>query len=180
MKNEMKKQIDERTGRHLRAALCALLLTLLAVCGYAGASRGGVRAVSVPVVYSTLETGAASGTKTSPEAIRARLSEQRRQEMELLESVIDGDAADEATRTSALAQRTELARRMECEASAEAVLEGMGFSGAISVCGAQVMTLILRQEQAQTQADRLRALDAVSAQTGTAAEEIKIILAKNE
>lgn len=160
----------------LRAAGCALLLALLGVCGYAGASREAVQAVSVPIARSTLETQASS--PASHEEIRARLSEQRRQELSLLESVLADAQTDEATARSALSQKQELVRRMECEAGAEAVLEGMGFAGALSVCGAQVMTVILPQDEAQTEADRLRAIDAVCAQTGTKAEDVKIILAK--
>lgn len=167
-----------KTHGRLRTALCALLLTLLAACGYAGASRKDVQAVSVPVVKSTLE--AHETAPASREEIRSRLNAQRGQEMALLESVLTNDKTDEATARSALSQKEELVRRMECEAGAEAVLEGMGYAGALCVCGAQVMTVILPQDQVQTQTDRLRAIEAVCAQTDTAAEEIKIILAKND
>lgn len=167
----------EIAGR-MRLAGCALLLVLLAVCGYAGASRTPVQAVSVPIVQSTLESEAAA--PASHEEIRARLNAQREQEMQLLESVLADAKTDEATAKSALAQKEALAWRMENEASAEALLEGMGFAGALSVCGAQVMTVILPQGQAQTDAERLRVIDAVCAQTGIKAEDIKIILAKND
>jgi len=166
----------ETWAGRLRAAGCALLLTLLGVCGYAGASRKEVQAVSVPIARSTLEAQAAQ--QASHEEIRARLSAQREQELNLLESVLTSAQTDGATAKSALSQKEELARRMECEASAEAVLEGMGFAGALSVCGAQVMTVILPQDEAQTEEDRLRAIDAVCAQTGIKAEDVKIILAK--
>ena len=162
-----------------RGALCAALLLLLAVCGYMGASgREETAAVSVPVQRTVLEGGALAGESGAD--VRERLKNERAQEIAMLESVIDSPRADAATIKSALTQKTELVRRMECEAQAEAVLGAMGLSEATAVCGAQMLTLILPQGIAADENACARAIAAVSEPTGISAESVKIILVKNE
>ena len=172
----------EATGRMAawaRGALCAALLALLAVCGYMGAAgRDETAAVSVPVVRTALESGALSAESAAD--TRGRLADERAQELEMLESVIGSPRADAATVKSALAQKTELTRRMEAEAQAEAVLGAMGIADATAVCGAQMLTLILPAASAADEAARAQVIGAASEQTGIAAESVKIILVKNE
>ena len=160
-----------------RAALCALLLTLLAVCGYVGARTPQTAAVSVPLVRTTLE----AQEDALPDAAdtRAQLAMERAQEIEMLDSVIASKKAGAATVESALAQKTELVRRMEAEAQAEAVLGEMGFEDVTAVCGAQMLTLIVPKNEADGEADRAKILSAASGQTGIPAESVKIILVKN-
>ena len=168
-----------RMAARVRGALCAALLLLLAVCGYMGASRREETAtVSVPVERTALEGGALSAEPA--EDARLRLASERTQELEMLESVIDSPRADAATVKSALAQKTELVRRMETEAQAEAVLGAMGFADATAVCGAQILTLILPAGSAEDETARAQVIGAASEQTGIAAESVKIILVKNE
>ena len=168
-----------RMAAWARGALCAALLALLAVCGYMGASgREETAAVSVPVERTALESGALS-TETVEDA-RRRLAVERAQELEMLESVIGSPRADAATVKSALAQKTELTRRMEAEAQAEAVLGAMGIADATAVCGAQMLTLILPEESARDETARAQVIGAASEQAGVAAESVKIILVKNE
>ena len=168
-----------RIAAWARGALCAALLLLLAVCGYMGAAgREETASVSVPVERTLLESGMLS-TEPAQET-RERLAGERAQELEMLESVIGSPRADAATVKSALAQKTELTRRMEAEAQAEAVLSAMGIADATAVCGAQMLTLILPAESAADEATHARVIGAASEQTGIAAESVKIILVKNE
>ena len=161
----------------LRAGLCALLLTLLAVCGYVGAKEPETAAVSLPIVRSTLE--GAQDMVLDAQDTRAKLALERAQEIEMLDSVIASKKAGAATVESALAQKTELVRRMEAEAQAEAVLGEMGFEDVTAVCGAQMLTLIVPKNEADGEADRAKILSAASGQTGIPAESVKIILVKN-
>lgn len=168
-----------RLSGRARGVLCAALLTLLAVCGYMGAAREQrTAAVSVPVERTALESGELSGEAAMN--TRERLQSERAQEMSMLESVIDSPRADAATVKSALTQKTELARRMEAEVQAEAVLTAMGIADATAVCGAQLLTLILPADSAADEAARAQIIGAASEQTGVAAESVKIILVKNE
>lgn len=167
----------DRFSSLTRTACCAMLLTLLAVCGYMGASGPeAAQTVSVPVVRQTLaqeQIGA-----SSMEEIRAQLKAEREAEIALLDSVLSDPSAAASTKDSALLQKTQIAARMESEAQAIATLEMMGFSGVAAVCGAQMMTIITPPEQVQQEQDRARMIDAVCTQTGMGAESVKIILAK--
>lgn len=158
-----------------RAALCALLLTLLAVCGYVGAKEPETAEVSLPIVRSTLEETMMPDARDT----RARLELERAREIEMLDSVIASEKAPAATVESALAQKTELVRRMEAEAQAEAVLGEMGIADVTAVCGAQMLTLIVPEGEAGGETDRAKILSAASGQTGIPAESVKIILVKN-
>lgn len=166
-----------RASALTRGACCAMLLALLGVCGYMGASREeSTQAVSVPITQKTLtqqEIAAAS-----MEEIRGRLEEEREAEIALLDSVLADTSASVATKDSALSQKTQIAARMENEAQTVAALEMMGFRDVAAVCGAQTMTVITPAENVQEEIDRTRMIDAVVSQTGMSAESVKIILLK--
>ena len=167
----------DRLSSLTRTACCAMLLTLLAVCGYMGASgTEAAQTVSVPVVRQTLSQEQVSAS--SLEEIRARLKAEREAELALLDSVLADPSATASTKDSALLQKTQIAARMESEAQAVATLEMMGFSDVAAVCGAQMMTIITPPEQVQQEQDRARMIDAVCTQTGMGAESVKIILTK--
>ena len=167
----------DRVSSLTRTACCAMLLTLLAVCGYMGASGPeAAQTVSVPVVRQTLAQEQISAS--TMEEIRAQLKAEREAEIALLDSVLSDPSAAASTKDSALLQKTQIAARMESEAQAIATLEMMGFSGVAAVCGAQMMTIVTPPEQVQQEQDRARMIDAVCTQTGMGAESVKIILAK--
>lgn len=168
---------QNRLSSRIRAMGCVLLLALLAVCGWMGASRdSGVQTVSVPVTRNVLE--AEEIAQATNEEIKARLETERKQELDMLEGVLTDGRADDATVRSALLQKSEIAARMENEAQTEALLAGMGYGDALCVSGAQMLTLILPEQSLESQEDRVRVIDAVSAQSGVSAENVKIILIK--
>ena len=152
------------------------LLALLAVCGFAGASRAGVQSVSVPVERQTL--GDEWGQQAQVMSTAERLARDRQEEIEMLDSVIESADADQATRQSALAQKAQLAGRMELEAQARACLDQMGFHEAQVVCGAQMMTVLVPSADLVNSSDSARIVSAVSDQTGTEPQNVKIILVK--
>lgn len=158
---------NTRISRPVRAVGCVALLALLAACGLSAAHTDGAQAVSVPV-------------ECAPSAVEAmstaqRLEADRREEIALLDSVLESADTDQATRQNALAQKTQLAGRMELEAQARACLGGMGYERALVVCGAQTMTVLLPAGEF-AQGDEARVVAAVCEQTGTGAENVKILL----
>lgn len=161
----------------MRTACSVMLLALLAVCGYMGASRGGdTQAVSVPLIQRTLTQQEI--TAYSMEEIRVRLAGEREAEIALLDSVLAEPSASSTTKNSALSQKTQIASRMENEAQTVAALEMMGFADVAAVCGAQTMTIMTPAQNVQKESDRARMIAAAAGQTGMGPESIKIILIK--
>ncbi len=149
MTKKAEKSIRKTIYRHpvgaLRVFCGVMLLALLGVCGYAGSARtkNVPSAVSLPVIRTELEGDAIGGGSIAE--VRARLNRQREEELALLDGVIADAGGDSAAKEAALAQKTQIAERMEREAQMTAVLEGMGAEGALAVCGAQGVTLLVPQ-----------------------------------
>lgn len=182
MKKKDGKGIRQTIYRHpvgaLRVFCGALLLTLLGICGYAGAARtkNVQSVVSLPVTRTELEGGAVGGGSIAE--IRARLDSQREEELALLDGVIADAGEGSAAKEDALAQKAQIAARMELEAQLTAVLEGMGAQGALAVCGAQGATLLVPQTFGMDENVRNRLLNAASGQSGLETAQLKIILIK--
>ena len=176
------KSIRKTIYRHpvgaLRVFCSVMLLALLGVCGYAGSARtkNVPSAVSLPVIRTELEGDAIGGGSIAE--VRARLNRQREEELALLDGVIADAGDDSAAKEAALAQKTQIAERMEREAQMTAVLEGMGAEGALAVCGAQGMTLLVPQTFGMDENARNRLLNAVGGSSGAETAQLKIILIK--
>ena len=162
----------QKTG--MRGVFCALLLALLAVCGYVGAGREQTRTVS------TAATRVALPEQTQDDALTAaqRYRAQREEEIALLEDVLGRADADAGTRANATAQLAQIAARMETEAQSEACLGAMGISGSAAVSGAQLLTLFIPYGEISDESDKTRILDAVCGVSGLEAGSVKIILTK--
>ena len=176
------KSIRKTIYRHpvgaLRVFCSVMLLALLGVCGYAGSARtkNVPSAVSLPVIRTELEGDAIGGGSIAE--VRARLNRQREEELALLDGVIADAGGDSAAKEAALAQKTQIAERMEREAQMTAVLEGMGAEGALAVCGAQGVTLLVPQTFGMDENARNRLLNAVGGSSGAETAQLKIILIK--
>lgn len=165
-----------RIMRMMRALGCTALLALLAVCGYMGAQPPQTAMVSVPVAVETIsESALSAGTL---EQTREKLKNERENALLLWQSVLDDPSAGDAERKDALAQKTELAQRMEKEAAACAVLEQMGFGEAAVVISAQTATVIVPWQAAENEQNRVKIIDAAASHTGLPPESVKIILSK--
>ena len=170
----MRSVLKNRLMVYARVAGGFSLLALLAVCGFAGASRGGVQSVSVPIERQILGEEWEQQAKNMSTA--ERLARDRQEEIQMLDSIIESADTDQATRQSALAQKTQLAGRMELEAQARACLDQMGYHEAQVVCGAQMMTVLLPSADLAKTEDSARIVSAVADQTGTEPQNVKIIL----
>ena len=175
MTKKAEKSIRKTIYRHpvgaLRVFCSVMLLALLGVCGYAGSARtkNVPSAVSLPVIRTELEGDAIGG---------GSIAEVRAEELALLDGVIADAGGDSAAKEAALAQKTQIAERMEREAQMTAVLEGMGAEGALAVCGAQGVTLLVPQTFGMDENARNRLLNAVGGSSGSETAQLKIILIK--
>ena len=182
MTKKAEKSIRKTIYRHpvgaLRVFCSVMLLTLLGICGYVGSARtkNVQSAVSLPVIRTELEGDAIGGGSIAE--VRARLNRQREEELALLDGVIADAGGDSAAKEAALAQKTQIAERMEREAQMTAILEGMGAEGALAVCGAQGVTLLVPQTFGMDENARNRLLNAVGGQSGSETAQLKIILIK--
>lgn len=163
-----------------RRTICAwMLLALLACSGYIG--RQGVKAkktISVSAVRTQYEP-AEILTVGEVDDASARHRQEREREIELLQGLADNPLVDETIRRSALEQIQQIVWRMEMETQAASCLQEMGYQKTAIVCGAQMMTVIAPFSDIGNEHDRMRVIDAVSALTGLAAADIKIIITKN-
>lgn len=159
----------------VRAVGSAVLLGMLAVCGYVGSRPSQVQAVSVPVVQATIH-GERSGA--SMNEVKARLHGEREREIAMLEDVIEDTAASQGMRRSALEQKMRMVQCMDMEARTEASLAYMGFADSAVICAVETVTVFLPLSAACDEASRVQIIDAAATQTGAAAADIKIILAK--
>ena len=169
MTKKAEKSIRKTIYRHpvgaLRVFCSVMLLTLLGICGYAGSARTKdvPSAVSLPVIRTELEGDAIGGGSIAE--VRARLNRQREEELALLDGVIADAGGDSAAKEAALAQKTQIAERM-------------GAEGALAVCGAQGVTLLVPQTFGMDENARNRLLNAVGGSSGAETAQLKIILIK--
>ena len=161
-----------------RACCIVLAVTFIVTCGYMGAARqeNVQSVVSLPVTRVELEGEAVGGSSIA--GVREKLEQSRREELALLDGVIADAGATSAAKEDALAQKTQIAARMEQEAQMTAILNGMGAEGALAVCGAQGVTLLVPQTFGMDENARNRLLNAVGGSSGSETAQLKIILIK--
>lgn len=179
MRQTGKSGLRKEKGRlsvGIRGGACVLLLALLAVCGYSGANSMPAKTTSAPIETRTILEGDPSSM--TYEDIRAQHESDRQQELDLLSSVIADINADQETKNSALAQKTQITQRMETEAQVRAALLHMGYKDVAAVCGAQQLTVIVPAGQISSDEDSVRIVDASTAVSGFDASSVKIILVK--
>lgn len=163
------------SGKGLRTLGGMLLLSLMAVCAYAGTRQEPARVVNAEIKRSVLESAAYPAAERQ---VKEKGPKQREEELALLEFVAQNEAADAKTRQDALKQMKEIADRMEIEAQMQACLESMGFADTQTICTGNVLTVIVNQTQMDAEHASTRILDAACGITGFEAGDIKIIIAK--
>lgn len=172
MENRAKQN---RLSVGLRISTGVLFLGILALCGYAGSREQNRPAVGVPVTYTAMAQ--ANVQTESMQSVRARLKSEREQEISLLDSVIEHPDTSSTTRENALAQKAQIASRMEMEAQIEAVLLQMGIDGE-AVGGETGVTIVADASDLDDEQAKMRVIHAACAQTGLEADKLKIILVK--
>lgn len=175
-----RKKGKQNTGKRSakgRWALCALLITILAVSGFVGASPDDEpKMTAAPVVGKALEQVQAM----TFDEVQARYDAQRGNELEILDGVLADESADKDTKKKAQEQKIQIAARMDTETKIEETLAHMGFSRCAAVCADERVILIIPQNLASDQAETTRIIDAAASIGGCEAKDVKIILVKNE
>ena len=162
----------------VHAAGCAALLMLLAASGYVGAEkREETAAVSVPIVFETVEAGAFIHAGIEDET--DRLEAERERALSLLEDVIRDPRASEQTAQNALKEKTRIAAAIEQEAKLETALEQIGLEDVKVVIGGQMLSVFAPESELDDK-KRVQIVDMACAVAGVSPECVKIILVKNE
>ena len=119
-------------------------------------------------VSETMETdGYFSATQVSRQRARDEA-------LEVLQSVVDNENADEATKTSALLEISQLAKEIECEANIESLVLSKGFAQCVAIVNGDKCSVVVSAETLQPgQISQINEI--VYEQTGILPANIKII-----
>ena len=98
----------------------------------------------------------------------------RDEALEVLQSVVDNDNADETAKAEALADIAALARAMEMEANIESLVCSRGFSQCVAVVNGDTCSVVVQSAEL-TPAGIARINDVVYEQAGIAPAGVKII-----
>lgn len=136
-------------------------------------------AVAVPPAEATPSpTGVAEPPETEPsggfDAYRQRITAARASAAELLDQVIGSSSASADTVQAALKQKADLARAIEMEGAAEAMLHARGFEDAICSVQKDSVSVIVRGKTL-TQQQAAQILDIAQSTTGEPPAKIRII-----
>jgi len=160
MENQLELREEKRERRFPRLKIgrrpviiaCAVLVIAAAVVlnivlfadknagGDAVTPSGGEAEGENTVVDST--DGYFSATQVSRQRARDEA-------LEVLQSVVDSESADEATKTEALTEIADLARAMEAEANIETLILAKGFQQCVAVINGDTCSVILSGSELQ-------------------------------
>lgn len=98
----------------------------------------------------------------------------RDEALEVLQSVVDSESADEATKTEALLEIAELARAMEAEANIETMVMAKGFEQCVAVVNGDTCSVVVNGTELQpNQISQINEI--VYEQTGILPVNIRIV-----
>ena len=93
----------------------------------------------------------------------------------VLQGVVDSEDADEATKTGALMEISELARAMEAEANIETLVTGKGFAQCVAVINGEACSVVVSNEGELAPAQISQINEIVYEQAGIQPVNVKII-----
>lgn len=159
--------------------LCAVLITILAVSGFAGAvQQSEHKLAAAPVSGVNLDGEPDDWHNITVEEAAARYDMQREREIEILEGIIRDDASEQEMKRRAQEQKLEVVARMEKQTQIEETLMHMGVSRCFAVCADERVVLILPSSDAGSQSKTTRIIDAAATVGECEAKDVKIILVK--
>ena len=106
----------------------------------------------------------------------AQVNRQRARDeaLEVLQSVVDNENADEATKTEALLEISQLAREMEAEANIETMVLAKGFAQCVAIINGETCSVVVNgTELAPTQISQINEI--VYEQSGILPANIRIV-----
>ncbi len=125
----------------------------------------------------TLNEGDAATSVQDGYFSATQVSRQRARDeaLEVLQGVVDSEDADEATKTGALLEISELARAMEAEANIETLVIAKGFEQCVAVINGDLCSVVVSAEGELSPAQLSQINEIVYEQAGIAPTNIRII-----
>ena len=164
--------IGEMLTRHRNLFLLALLITTLAVSGYASRQRLQERAATVDIPVTE--------TVAQPQSALDRYRQQRDQEalsdIAALERLIAQATLDEATREAAAAQLQEIIDNRQAQSALEGALSGSSLYPCAAVVSGGSVTIVT-QKSTVTDKDSALVMTLAAAHAGVTPENVRIITA---
>ncbi len=176
LKEEKRRLPAFKIGRRGVVIACAVLLVALAlvlnivlfsgnnVVDDGAAESGG----EVEGEASVSADGYFSATQVSRQRARDEA-------LEVLQGVVESDEADEATKTGALQEISELARAMEAEANIETLVLAKGFEQCVAVINGDTCSVVVSAEGELSPAQLSQINEIVFEQAGIKPTNIRII-----
>ncbi|MBR6727616.1 MAG: SpoIIIAH-like family protein [Clostridia bacterium] len=187
MKQEAAEPRKERRFKFSRRSIitaCAVLVIAVAVILNVTLFRGEDEVVdpNLPSDGTVIEGDGNNGdTTTDVDSVdgyfsATQVSRQRARDeaLEVLQSVVDSESADEATKTEALLEIADLARAMEAEANIETMVLAKGFSRCVAVINGETCSVVVNGTELQeNQISQINEI--VYEQTGILPANIRIV-----
>lgn len=177
---EKKKWKLPHLNRRVVAIACAVLLVATAIVLNV-VLFGGQKTVDDPIVDSGNNvTDGTTNTDTSDvdgyfSATQVSRQRARDEALEVLQGVVDSEEADEATKTNALMEISELARAMEAEANIETLVVSKGFAQCVAVINGDSCSVVVKNEGTLTPAQISQINEIVYEQAGIEPLNIRIV-----
>ena len=174
-----------KIGRKHIVIACAILLIAVAVVLNIVLFRGNGDTVDTPAAEpgdTVTDAADTDKTQTVSEAdgyfSATQVSRQRARDeaLEVLQGVVDSDEADEATKTGALLEISQLAKAMEAEANIESLVTAKGFAQCVAVINGDLCSVVVSNEGDLTPAQISQINEIVYEQAGILPTNIRIVL----
>ncbi len=158
MENQLempKQEVKERRRPRRRQIVIACAVLLVAVALALNFVLFGNNSDPVdpnaPADGGAGDGGSTATVETDGYFSATQVSRQRARDeaLEVLQSVVDNENADEATKTGALLEISELAREMEAEANIEAMVLAKGFEQCVAILNGETCSVVVKGESLQ-------------------------------
>ncbi len=173
-----KKRSFPKIGRRSVVIACAVLLIATAVVlnvflfGKDSVTDPATDAGSDLSDGATTPVGDTDGYFSATQVSRQRA---RDEALEVLQSVVDNESADEATKTEALLEIAELARAMEAEANIETLVIAKGFAQCVAVINGDTCSVVVSGDELLP-AEISQINEIVYEQAGIAPANVRIVV----
>ena len=174
-----KKSWPKLTRRTAVIACAVLLVAAAVVMNLVLFNKEGTTAPSTPSgedaggdANGSLAVDQTDGYFSATQVSRQRA---RDEALEVLQSVVDSESADEATKTEALLEIADLARAMEAEANIETLILAKGFAQCVAVINGEQCSVVVSAEGELSPAQLSQINEIVYEQAGIAPTNIRII-----
>ena len=134
-----------KMGRRSIAVTCAVLLIATAVVLNVVLFSGKDSGALTPSGGDVSEGGDTAVDNTDGYFSATQVSRQRARDeaLEVLQSVVENESADEATKTEALMEIADLAKAMEAEANIESLVLSKGFAQCVAVINGETCSIVV-------------------------------------